>query len=99
MSSNRVLSRNHAVMYRQRLTMDTNVRILDTVKEVSKMPRVVPSQVRAYIDKLTLKTSQPDSVSLNQVGSAPLSALLCLLDEIPEELFTMDTDRYADFIT
>ncbi len=63
------------------------------------MPRVVPSQVRAFIDTLPLRTMSDEGVSLNQVGSAKLSALLDLLYEIPEELLTMDTDHYASFIT
>ncbi|HXT26636.1 MAG TPA: hypothetical protein VN749_17595 [Candidatus Eisenbacteria bacterium] len=62
------------------------------------MPRVVPSQVRAFIDQLPLRT-MTDAISHNQVGSARLSALLDLLEEIPEQLLTMDTDQYADFIT
>ena len=37
-------------------------------------------------------------VSMNMVGSAALSAVLDLVDQIPDELLTMDDEAYASLI-
>ena len=61
------------------------------------MPRVVPSQVVAFIDGIRNYQSG-ESVSMDQVGSATLLALLDLVEQIPDGLLTMDKDAYASFI-
>ena len=58
------------------------------------MPRVVPSQVVRFIDSMPLREFN-GLVSLNSVGPALLSGLLDLVDEVPEELLTMDSDAYS----
>lgn len=62
------------------------------------MPRVVPSQVRAYIGTLPDHTIYPEMASLNHLGSAALSSILDLLGQIPDELLTMDATYYSSFI-
>lgn len=62
------------------------------------MPRVVPSQVRAYIGTLPDHTIYPEAASLNHLGSAALSSILDLLGQIPDELLTMDATAYSSFI-
>ncbi len=61
------------------------------------MPRVVPSRVVDFIDQIQ---AQPfaEFVRLKNIGSATLSAVLALTDEIPDELLTMDTQAYASMI-
>ncbi len=59
------------------------------------MPRVVPSQVVAFIDTIPL-TDDPSNPL--PVDTAEVSGLADLLDQIPEELLTMDADTYASFI-
>jgi hypothetical protein len=58
------------------------------------MPRVVPSQVLRFIGSMNLKEVN-ELVSMNSVGPAYLSALLDLVDQVPDELLTMDNDAYA----
>lgn len=62
------------------------------------MPRVVPSQVVAFIDTIPLPPSEGFSTSLQGVDTAEVSGLADLLDQIPEELLTMDATAYAAFI-
>jgi hypothetical protein len=62
------------------------------------MPRVVPSQVVAFIDTIPLPPTEGFSVSLPGVDTAEVSGLADLLDQIPEELLTMDAAAYASFI-
>jgi hypothetical protein len=61
------------------------------------MPRVVPSRVVDFIDQIQ---TQPfaEFVRLKNIGSATLSAVLALTDEIPDELLTMDTQAYGSLI-
>jgi hypothetical protein len=61
------------------------------------MPRVVPSQVGAFIDTLPSYATVQETVSLNHLGSAALVAILDLVEEIPDELLTMDNASYASF--
>jgi hypothetical protein len=61
------------------------------------MPRVVPSQLRDFINSIRNYQSG-ESVSMNQVGSATLSAVLELVEQIPDELLTMDKDVYGALI-
>ncbi len=61
------------------------------------MPRVVPSQVVAFIDGIHNYEFQ-ESVSMNHVGSATLSAVLDLVEQIPDELLTLDKEGYGSFI-
>lgn len=56
------------------------------------MPRVVPSQVRDFIAGIHLP--QHAVVRINDVGPHVLSALLDLVEQIPNELFTMDSKAY-----
>jgi hypothetical protein len=61
------------------------------------MPRVVPSQVVAYIDSFPIYATNDQVVSMNMLGSAALSAVLDLVEQIPDELLTMDSESYASF--
>jgi hypothetical protein len=60
------------------------------------MPRVVPSQVRDFIN--TLWPTAEHQRSLNRAQAGQLSGLVDLADQIPEELLTMDSVVYAPFI-
>jgi hypothetical protein len=61
------------------------------------MPRVVPSQVLRFIGSMQLREAN-ELVSMNSVGPAYLSALLDLVDQVPNELLTMDNDAYASLM-
>jgi hypothetical protein len=61
------------------------------------MPRVVPSRVVDFIDHIPPQAFA-EFVRLKNIGSAALSAVLALTDEIPDELLTMDTQTYGTLI-
>ncbi len=61
------------------------------------MPRIVPSQVVDFINTIPLHVNN-DVVRLNYVGSAQLSAVLELVDQIPDELLTMSKSEYASLV-
>ncbi len=61
------------------------------------MPRVVPSQVFSFITSISLREYN-DLVSMNEVGPAQLSAILDLVEQIPDELLTMDNETYGSLI-
>jgi hypothetical protein len=67
------------------------------------MPRVVPSDVLATIDRLfpfaATEVDDGRAKSLGPSWSARLSALLALVDEIPRELLRLDGSEYATLIT
>lgn len=56
------------------------------------MSRVVPSQVRDFI--ADIHPPQHDVVRMNDVGPYQLSALLDLVEQIPNQLLTMDSKAY-----
>ena len=59
------------------------------------MPRIVPSQVVAFIDLVFPGTG------INNLGrgnSGQLSALQELISKVPDELLTMNSEAYAGFI-
>ena len=58
------------------------------------MPRVVPSQLRDFIEGIR-NYEFTESVSFDHFGSATLSAVLELVEQIPDELLTMDKEAYA----
>jgi len=60
------------------------------------MPRVVPSQVVAFIN--TLWPSANEQRNLNALQAGRLSGLVELADQVPGELLTMDFAAYARFI-
>jgi hypothetical protein len=60
------------------------------------MPRVVPSQVVAFINALWPTADQQRNLNGNQAGQ--LSGLVDLADQVPGELLTMDAAAYAAFI-
>jgi len=60
------------------------------------MPRVVPSQVVAFIDTLWPTPEQQKNLNPTQAGR--LSGLVELADQVPGELLTMDSALYASFI-
>jgi hypothetical protein len=60
------------------------------------MPRVVPSQVVAFIDSVFPATEE--IISLHKVDFGQLSGLVDLADLIPDELLTMDGATYASFV-
>ena len=61
------------------------------------MPRVVPSQVLRFIGSMQLSESS-QLVLMNSVGSPYLSALLSLVDQVPDDLLTMDSDAYSSLM-
>ena len=63
------------------------------------MPRIVPSRVVEFISTAISKgeTSQ-DVVNMSTIGAPSLSATLALVDQIPDELLTMDGPTYAALI-
>jgi hypothetical protein len=65
------------------------------------MPRIVPSQVVALIDKVFPEASaspQPDKFALNHSHATQLASIVRLVDEIPDELIHLDSPQYAEFI-
>jgi hypothetical protein len=54
------------------------------------MPRVVPSQVIAFIDTNPLPPAEGFTTTLYNIDTAEFSGLGDLLDQIPGELLTMD---------
>ena len=60
------------------------------------MPRVVPSQVVAFINTLWPTADQQRNLNAHQAGQ--ISGLVELADQIPGELLTMDTVAYAQLI-
>jgi hypothetical protein len=61
------------------------------------MPRVVPSRVLRLIDSIPLP-ERNGVVRMNKVDPALLSGLIDLIEQVPEELLTMDNDTYTYFI-
>lgn len=59
------------------------------------MPRVVPSQIVRYIDSLQVREMSPGVVSMNSLDPAMLDGLLDLVNQVPDELHTMDGDGYS----
>jgi len=62
------------------------------------MPRVVPSQVVSFIGSMHMPYQPNDLVRMNTIGSANLSAVLDLVEQIPDELLTMDQEAYVSLI-
>lgn len=60
------------------------------------MPRVVPSQVVAFINSLWPASTDLNNLHRGQAGQ--LSGLVDLVEQIPGELLTMDTAAYTLFI-
>src|SRR5271167_327265 len=65
--------------------------------QLNPMPRIVPSQVVEFIDTLRL-TVRDGNVRLNEVEVFDLSSLLNLIDQVPDELLTMNAATYASFV-
>ncbi len=62
------------------------------------MPRIVPSQVVAFIDAIPLPPDEGFTTQTYSIDTADISGLADLIDQIPEELLTMDISSYASFI-
>jgi hypothetical protein len=60
------------------------------------MPRVVPSQVVAFINNLWPTSGDLNNLHRGQAGQ--LSGLVNLVDQIPSELLVMDAASYALFV-
>jgi hypothetical protein len=60
------------------------------------MPRVVPSQVVAFINSLWPTSRDLNNITRGQAGQ--LSGLITLVDKIPSELLVMDTATYPTFV-
>lgn len=60
------------------------------------MPRVVPSQVVAFINNLWPSSGDLNNLHRGQAGQ--LSGLVNLVDQIPSELLVMDAASYALFV-
>jgi len=63
------------------------------------MRRVVPSEIVNLIDKLFpwAKGNKPHLLTVDYSDQA--AALIDLVDQIPSELFVLDSDRYAEFVS
>ncbi len=61
------------------------------------MPRVVPSQVCRFIANIPTQQAG-ELVRMNNIGSRALTAVLDLIDQIPDELLAMDSETYGTFI-
>jgi hypothetical protein len=62
------------------------------------MPRIVPSQVVAFLDTIPLPPDEGFSTHAYSIDTADVSGLVDLLGQIPEELLSMDASTYALFI-
>jgi hypothetical protein len=60
------------------------------------MPRVVPSQVVAFINSLWPTSHDLNNITRSQAGQ--LSGLVTLVDQIPSELLVMDRATYPTFV-
>jgi hypothetical protein len=60
------------------------------------MPRVVPSQVVAFINSLWPTSRDLNNLTRSQAGQ--LSGLVILVDQIPSELLVMDAATYPPFV-
>lgn len=58
------------------------------------MPRVVPSQVVSFIDQ----TFENDAVNVSHSTAGMFSALVRLVEQIPQELFTLGSSDYDDLV-
>jgi hypothetical protein len=61
------------------------------------MPRIVPSQVVSFIDRFPLP-ERNNVVQLSDLEPYVLSSTLALIDQIPDELLTMDGVTYASLV-
>jgi hypothetical protein len=61
------------------------------------MPRIVPSQVVSFIETCKL-TARAEIVQMNELEPYQLVSTLDLIDQIPDELLTMDGATYASFV-
>jgi hypothetical protein len=62
------------------------------------MPRVVPSQVVAFIDSIALPPNEGFTTYVTSIDTSEVAGLADLLDQIPEELIVLDSADYASFI-
>jgi hypothetical protein len=62
------------------------------------MPRVVPSQIRGFIDEVFSFVLTQPQYNVNVQYRGKVTALLRLADELPEELVRMDSADYNRFV-
>lgn len=65
------------------------------------MPRIVPSQVVALIDKVFPEAQEnrtADKFTLHRDHALGLAGIVRLVDQIPDELLRLEGERYAEFI-
>src|SRR5215468_3586864 len=67
------------------------------------MPRVVPSQVVSFIDRVfssvvTQTDSQQNRPALHREHSGLVAALVSLVQQIPQELLVLDDVRYSELV-
>jgi hypothetical protein len=63
------------------------------------MPRVVPSDVVSFIDRTLGWLAVPGgSPGLNRAHAGPAAALIYLVEQIPDELLTLTSSDYAEFV-
>jgi hypothetical protein len=60
------------------------------------MPRIVPGQVVDFIERIFPQSTGPHTLGRGNAGQ--LSALVNLVDEIPDELLAMDSNSYAGLV-
>lgn len=63
------------------------------------MPRIVPSRVVRFLTSNAIAESPGLIVRMDNAKPGVLSGVLFLLDQIPDELLTMDDETYASLIT
>jgi len=64
------------------------------------MPRVVPSQVVALVDRILsqLPPSGPNPVVLSPLQAPEISTILDLISELPDEFIALSGDEYSDYL-
>jgi hypothetical protein len=70
---------------------------------MAPMPRVVPSIIVAVIDRAFAWAKRDDYIqsptpTIRYSEGSTLSGIVDLLDKLPEELLTLDQNKYADFL-
>jgi hypothetical protein len=61
------------------------------------MPRIVPSQVVTFIDATGNFLATANYQSMTEIDIGRLSAILSLVEDVPQELIALDANSYALF--
>ena len=63
------------------------------------MPRILPSQIVSFIDKIFPKAKEHKPFSLFKSHSIQCSAILNIIEKLPPELLVLPGDRYVDLVS